>query len=130
MNANKMREVLREHPDFKYEKSRIERYLCEDNNYIMYMLPKYHCELNPIERVWSQAKRHTKAYCKYNIQSLRKNIIPALDTVSLENIQKYYRKSKHYMFGYLEGVPGGSDLEKLVKKYKSVASHRRISLQQ
>ena len=35
------------------------------------------------------------------------------------------------MFGYLEGVPGGSDLEKLVKKYKkSVASHRRISLQQ
>ena len=55
MNADKMREVLREHPDFKYEKSRIERYLCEDNNYIMYMLPKYHCELNPIERVWSQS---------------------------------------------------------------------------
>ena len=32
------------------------------------------------------------------------------------------------MLAYLEGVPGGSDLEKLVKKYKKVIkSHRRIS---
>ena len=32
------------------------------------------------------------------------------------------------MYGYLEGLPGGSDLEKLVKKYKKeIQSHRRIS---
>ena len=32
------------------------------------------------------------------------------------------------MFAYLEGLPGGSDLEKLVKNYKkAVKSHRRIS---
>ena len=32
------------------------------------------------------------------------------------------------MFAYLEGVPGGSDLEKLVKDYKKeIKSHRRIS---
>ena len=32
------------------------------------------------------------------------------------------------MFAYLEGVTGGSDLEKLVKDYKKVIkSHRRIS---
>lgn len=59
MNADKLREVLGEH--FKYEKSRIECYLTEENNYIMYMLPKYHCELNPIERVWSQSKCYTKS---------------------------------------------------------------------
>ena len=32
------------------------------------------------------------------------------------------------MFAYLEGLPGGSELETLVKNYKKVIkSHRRIS---
>ena len=31
---------------------------------------------------------------------------------------------RHYMFVYLEGVPGGSDSEKLDKK--AIKSHRRI----
>ena len=52
-------------------------------------------------------------------------IIPALDTVTLDNIQNYFRKSRHYMFAYLEGIPGGSDLEKQVKEY--IKSHRSIS---
>jgi len=56
MNADKMREVLGSHADFKCEKSRIERFLVEEKGHIMYMLPKLHCELNPIERVWAQAK--------------------------------------------------------------------------
>lgn len=131
LNAEQMREELRSHPDFKYEKSRIERYLTEECKHLMYMLPKYHCELNPIERVWAQAKRYTKAYCKYNIQSLRNTIVPALDSVTMDNIHKHFRKVRHYMFAYLEGVPGGSELEKLVKDYKKVIqSHRRISANQ
>ncbi len=85
-------------------------------------------ELNPIERVWAQAKRYTKAYCNYSIHSLRKNIVPALESVPLESIQKHFRKVRHYMFAYLEGLPGGSDLEKLVKNSKKqIQSHRRIS---
>ena len=125
MNADKMREVLGRHPDFKNGKSSIERFLEEEKGHIVYMLPKFHCELNPIERVWAQSKRYTKAYCKYSIVSLRKLIIPALETVTLENIQNYFRKVRHYMFAYLEGLPGG---EKLVKNYKKIIkSHRRIS---
>ena len=128
MNAERMREILGSHSDFKNEKSRIERFLVEEKGHIVYFLPKYHCELNPIERVWAQAKRYTKAYCNYSIQSLRKNIVSALETVPLESIQKHFRKVRHYMFAYLEGVPGGSDLEKLVKQYKNViTSHRKIS---
>jgi hypothetical protein len=57
-----------------------------------------------------------------------KNIIPALP---LESIQKHFNKARHYMFAYLDGVPGGSDLEKLVKQYKEVVkSHCRISEKQ
>ncbi len=56
MKAETMREMLGSHPDFKNEKSSIERFLGEEKKHIVYMLPKYHCELNPIERVWAQAK--------------------------------------------------------------------------
>ena len=128
MNADRMREILSSHADFRNEKSRIERFLMEEKEHIVYMLLKFHCELNPIERVWAQAKRYSKAYCHYSIRGLRNTIHPALDSVTLENVQNHFRKVKHYMFAYLEGVPGGSGLEKLVKDYiKKICSHRRIS---
>ena len=117
MSADKMREILGSHPDFKNEKSSIERFLEEEKGGIVYMLPKFHCEFNPIEWVRTQSKRYTKAYCKYSIVSLRKLtiIIPALETVTLANIQNYFRKVRHYMFAYLEGLSGGNQLEKRVK---------------
>ena len=62
------------------------------------------------------------------IVSSHNNIIPALDIVTLENMHNYFRKVRHYMFGYLEGIPGGGELEKLVEDYKqSIKAHRRIS---
>ena len=73
----------------------------EEKEHIVYMLPKFHCELNPIERVWVQAKRYSKAYCNYSIRGLRNTIHPALDSVTLENVQNHFRKVKHYMFAYI-----------------------------
>ena len=90
MKADEMRTVLGTHPDFKYEKSSIERFLVEEKKHIMYMLPKYHCELNPIESVWAQVKRYARAYCKYSIISLRKTITPAMESVSHESMQKHF----------------------------------------
>ena len=86
--------------------SRVEHLLTDEFGHIVYMIPmipKFHCELNPIERVWAQAKRYAKAHCKYNIQSLRNVIIPSLDVVTLDNIHNHFRKIRHYMFAYLEG---------------------------
>ena len=57
MNADKMREILGSHPNFRNEKNRIERMLTEEYGHIAYTLPKY-CKLNPIERIWAQAKRY------------------------------------------------------------------------
>ena len=58
----------------------------------MYMLPKFHCELNPIEHVWAHSKRYTKAYCKYSIISLLKLhvVVPILEAVTLVNIQSFF----------------------------------------
>ena len=54
----------------------------EEKVHIVYMLPKFHCELNPIERVWSQLEVLHKGvlYCKYSMVSRHKLIIPALGT--------------------------------------------------
>ena len=46
-----MGKVLKSRPDFKNEKCRIERLLTDEHGHIAYFLQKYHCELNPIERV-------------------------------------------------------------------------------
>lgn len=130
LNGEEMREILASHPDFKYEKSRIERFL-SDRGHIVYLLPKYHCELNPIERVWAQAKRYARGHCKYSLPSLRNTVVPALESVPLESMKKHFMKVRHYMYAYLEDIPAGSEIEKAVKKYKKIIkSHRRISDQQ
>ena len=54
-----------------------------------------------IERVWAQAKRYSKAYCKYSIVSLRKTVVPALESVSLESIQKHFRKKSDIICSHI-----------------------------
>lgn len=44
-----MRQELVSHPDFKEEKTKIEHFL-NGKGYACIFLPKFHCELNPIER--------------------------------------------------------------------------------
>ena len=84
---DQMREVLAKHPDFRDEKNMIQTMMIKEGH-IPIFLPKFHLELNPIERVWAQFKRYTKAHCKYSLPSLRKNIPLAYGSVSLENIQE------------------------------------------
>ena len=118
MNADTMRATLANHADFKFEKNMIEHCLME-KGHVPCFLPKFHPELNPIERVWAQLKRYTKAHCKLSLPSLRKNIPLAYDSVTLENIQNHFRKIRHYMFGYLEGLGPGQELDEALKKYSN-----------
>ena len=55
MKADDMRTVLSYHEDFATEDTIVENYL-KGRGHKVYFLPKFHCELNPIERVWAQAK--------------------------------------------------------------------------
>ena len=121
-----MRQVLGALHDFKNEKSHI-----EERGYIHLFLPKFHPELNPIEQVWAQAKRHTKAYCKYTVSSLRRHYPLDFESVTNENIKNYYRKVRHYMMAYLLRQVGGLSLEQTGKFYKkAVKSSRWVSVNQ
>ena len=59
-------------------------------------LPKFHCELNPIELVWGQVKCYFHANCDNSFSDLKKIDCPALDSVG-ELIQKYFRKVHEYL---------------------------------
>ena len=58
MKAQDMRKKLREMHDFKYEKTKVETLITARGHCCIFN-PKYHCELNPIERVWGYAKNYT-----------------------------------------------------------------------
>jgi hypothetical protein len=50
---------------------------------------------------------------------LERTIEPALDTVSVDLIRKYFRKVREYARGYKEGFAAGPALENAIKQYKS-----------
>ena len=128
MVVEDMRKALAEMEDFKNEKCLIEHFLIS-KGHIPIFLPKFHPELNPIERVWAQLKRYTKAHCKYTLPLLRKDIPNVYDSVTLENIQNHFRKVRHFMFAYLDGLKQGKELDEALKKYKIAAKfHRKIGV--
>ena len=123
MIANDIRKKLKEMHDFKYEKTKVESTLSARGHRCMF-IPKYHCDLNPIERVWVHAKQYTRRHCYYTFAVLEKTIGAALHNVSVDLIRKYFRRVKEYARGYKEGFAAGPALEHAVKQYQS---HRRVS---
>ena len=115
MKADDMRKTLKEMHDFKYEKTKVETMIAARGHRCIF-IPKYHCELNPIERVWGHAKQYTRSHCDYTFAGLERTIEPALDTVSVDRIR--------VTRGYKEGFAAGPALENAMKQYKS---HRRVS---
>ena len=72
-----MRAILKNHPDFWDEKPLVIQYL-ESKNHKALFLPKFHPEINPIERVWApKQEKCTIAYCKYSLPSLPFNPLHA-----------------------------------------------------
>lgn len=122
MNADDMRIVLSNHDDFRTDKTKVEHHL-ENRGHIVMFIPKFHCELNPIERVWGQAKVYTRAHTNFTLARLRQIIGPALDSVSVDLIRKYFSRVGEYERAYLEGKKAGKEVEQAAKVFKS---HRRI----
>ena len=120
-----MIEILSSHDDFRNEKNKVQRLLVRFEQQAMF-IPKFHPELNPIERVWGRAKVYARNHCNYSFAGLQSTVTPALESVSLDAIRKYFRKSRDYIHAYREGI-SGFQAHDVIKTYKS---HRKVPEQE
>ena len=67
MKRDDMVKIVSEMRDFKFQKTRVEELILSKGHRVMF-LPKFRCELNPIERVWCQAKQFTRSHCDYSFR--------------------------------------------------------------
>lgn len=77
MKVEDMQMVLSFHEDIKNKKTLVDKYITHKGPSLF--LPKFHCELNPIERVWGQAKVYSRAHTNFTLPGLQSIINPALD---------------------------------------------------
>lgn len=115
------RHLLSAQPDFIMQKSALEELIVE-RGHVCVFYPKYHCELNFIERYWGAVKRYSREHCDYSWSGLQVTVPEALDSVSLTTIRRFARKAWRYMDAYRRGLTGRV-AEYAVRKYRS---HRRI----
>ena len=123
MKAPDMREKLKSYPDFQNATTLLED-LVHSRGHLCVFYPKYHCELSPIELVWCIAKKYTRAYANGSIVRLRKLVPEGLDSVTTEQIKKFFRLCRDYERVYREGLTGKA-VEERIKVYKS---HRRVTV--
>lgn len=87
-------------------------------------LPKFHCELSAIERVWSKSKRYTHDNADDTRATLLKNIPISFTSANLtvEEIRNYFGRTVRYAERYLAG-----DNILLAEAAIKKSSHRTVS---
>jgi transposase len=123
--------VLEGQHDFAYQKSALEELYEHFNEqhgtyHRCIFLPKFHPELNPIERCWGRMKWHVRRHCDGTMETLRRLIMEGigLEVLPLSLIRKYIRLSYAYVAAYREG----KDIvaaEQWIRKHRSHRSHSR-----
>ena len=118
-------QLLKEQPDFTGQKEWLTEVIESRGHQILY-LPKFHCELNPIERVWAHVKHDLRKKCEYSLKSLRAQLPVTLENVSVDAVRRYFRRTDRYVSAYagLNGVTlTPTEAAYVTRKY---SSHRRI----
>lgn len=88
-------------------------------------LPKFHPELNPIERVWSMMKRHCRKFSNGSMSTLTESMNYGLSTenVSVATVRRICRYTTCYLYAYTQGM----DIIQAEQWMKKRRSHRGYS---
>eukprot|EP00903_Cladosiphon_okamuranus_P014571 g13514.t1 len=97
--------IISEVKAFKEQMNRVEE-LFEAAGHACIFLPKYHPELNAIERFWGYTKSIERRVCDYSVLSLLARLPVTLSTVSLSLCRKWARVSWLYIYAYSHGLEG------------------------
>jgi hypothetical protein len=115
------RRILAAEKDFRDQTGRLQEEVEKLGHQVLFY-PKFHCELNFIERYWCRAKWYARENCNYDFESLKTTIPEALASVTNAMIQGFYRLSLRAMDAYSAGVQfGTAEFHRTVYR-----SHRQV----
>ena len=115
------RRMLSLQPDFAAQPCWLEDTLSVTGHDIIFF-PKFHCELNFIERVWSMAKARARRECDYSFEALYALVPVIMEEIDIASVRRMAQRCYRYMDCYRHGLsPVLANYA--VKKY---TSHRCI----
>ena len=137
-----MARLLSQQEDFRSQVSLLEQTITAQGHLCMF-LPKFHCELNPIEMVrvffsrvllilmlevtqyWGWCKGRYREVHKVKFEDTKRTALEYLNACPEEVIRRFFNRSWRFMHAYRQGLTGKA-AEWAVRKHKS---HRRVGPQ-
>jgi hypothetical protein len=114
--------ILSNHKDFFEEKSQIEELIIERGHKAVF-LPKFHCEINPIEMYWGYSKTRFRQVKKVSFPDAKVKVIEALEACSIETIRRFCNRTFRWMDAYRKGL----SIKQAAWCVKKQKRHRTIS---
>ena len=124
--------ALMKQDDFKNQKSGLEEIYISHNtmynkNHQLKFLPKFHPELNMIERVWSRMKWYLRKHADGTLEKLKELMKKGLseENLPLSLIRKYCRLLTAYYIAYIEGKDI-IEADAWIRKHRSHRGHSEL----
>lgn len=121
-----LRDIISQHPAFD-ERSNLD-ILAEKYGVCVIFLPKFHCELNPIESVWCFIKNYVRKYTDQTFECMKRLIEEAKVKFGESDLNgKLWRRFWQAINMYKEGVPYAEIITNLYGSRKAeIKQHRQI----
>ena len=86
----KLKEILSDHIAFK-SITKLEK-LSLENGFKIIFVPKFHCELNPIEGLWCYMKRYVRTRNDQNFETMKRLVFESIETYSIDLENKHLNR--------------------------------------
>jgi hypothetical protein len=116
-------------PDFQAQKPQLVE-MIEKRGHICLMLPKFHCELNPIEMLWAWVKGELRKINDGSYTSLQRELKNKMENAPVAMIRRQFRNSYRFMEIYHKGEDMGISGRVAPFIAKQYRGHRRVSEKQ
>jgi hypothetical protein len=120
-----MQKLLSTQPDFLEQQEWLEQVVTQKGDIIDFY-PKYHCELNWIERFWGWTKRYTREHCDFTLDGLRDAIKGAFEEVPKQFFMKWEASARRYIDAYRPREGRVLNFQQVQWATKKFSSHRVV----